>query len=303
MPVQKIDIVYLCVYLISEGILTNIRIYANSFRWWLSRSIDSINDRDNPQPFNLSIDPDEKVMTRNKKPTQPLEIRKIQRDRVIIGLSCAAAVAIAIQIANSSDDPNGKIEAVFYQNTAQCEADINRQQAEYAALLQQYQAGQLDEQPEPPPIQAADCGAQMLAAQQEHARTAPVYNSIADCQAEGVQCEATPASGHTAGYRPIYGGTYIDIDDSSSYTYISYGGSQHRVYAARTVYQSINPGRIVTPYGREIAQSATGRVSVPRHTTFAAPTRPAGTSGAGTIRGRSSQGFGSSFKSTGGGGK
>jgi uncharacterized protein YgiB involved in biofilm formation len=298
---QTIDLVYLCVYLISEGILTNIRIYANSFRWWLSRSIETINDRANPQPFNLSIDRDLTVMTRNKKPPQPLEIRKIQRDRVIIGLSLAAAVAVAIHI-TSDDNPDAQIEAVFYQNTAQCEADITRQQAEYAALLQQYQAGQLDEQPEPPPIQAADCGAQMLAAQQEHDRTAPVYNSIADCQAEGVQCEATPASVQQAGYRPIYGGTYIDIDDSR-YTYINYGGNQHRIYAARTVYQSINPGRIVTPYGREIAQSATGRVSVPRHTTFAAPTRPTGTSGAGTIRGRSSQGFGSSFKSTGGGGK
>lgn len=241
-------------------------------------------------------------MSRKKKQPQSLEIRKIQRDRVIIGLSLAAAVAVAIHI-TSDDNPDAQVEAVFYQNTAQCEADITKQQAEYAALQQQYQAGQLDEQPAPPPIQAADCGAQMLAAQQEHDRTAPVYNSIADCQAEGVQCEATPSGAQPAGYRPSYGGTYIDVNDSSSYTYINYGGNQHRVYAARTVYQSITPGRIVTPYGREIAQSSTGRVSVPRHTTFAAPARPTGTSGAGTIKGRSSQGFGSSFKSTGDGGK
>jgi hypothetical protein len=64
-----------------------------------------------------------------------------------------------------------------------------------------------------------------------------------------------------------------------------------------------NPGRVVTPYGREVSQVTTGRVSVPRHTSFAAPSRPTGTSGSGTIRGRSSQGFGSSFKSTGSGGK
>jgi uncharacterized protein YgiB involved in biofilm formation len=291
---QSIDIIYLGVYLISEGILTNIRIYYDIFRWCLTS---------NPKPFNLSIDPDEKVMSRKKKPPQALELRKIQRDRVIIGLSFAAAVAVAVHIANGDDNPDAQVEAVFYQNTAQCEADITRQQAEYAALQQQYQAGQLDEQPEPPPIQAAECGAQMLAAQQEHDRTAPVYNSIADCQAEGVQCEATPSGAQPAGYRPSYGGTYIDVNDSSSYTYINYGGNQHRVYAARTVYQSITPGRIVTPYGREIAQSSTGRVSVPRHTTFAAPARPTGTSGAGTIKGRSSQGFGSSFKSTGDGGK
>jgi uncharacterized protein YgiB involved in biofilm formation len=293
MFVQTIDLVYLGVYLVSEGILTNIRIHYNSFIWCLIS---------NTKPFNLSIDRDPQVMTREKKPPQALEIRKIQRDRVIIGLSLAAAVAVAIHIANGDDNPDAQVEAVFYQNTAQCEADITRQQAEYAALQQQYQAGQLDEQPAPPAIQAADCGAQMLAAQQEHDRTAPVYNSIADCQAEGVQCEATPTGAQTAGYRPIYGGTYLDINDSS-YTYINYGGSQHRIYLPRTVYQSMTPGRIVTPYGREIAQSATGRVSVPRHTTFAAPARPTGTSGAGTIRGRSSQGFGSSFKSTGSGGK
>ncbi len=291
---QSIDLIYLCVYLISEGILTNIRIYYNSFRWCLTS---------NTKPFILPIDRDPQVMTREKKPPQALEIRNIQRDRVFIGLSLAAAVAVAIHIANGDDHPDAQVKAVFYQNTAQCEADITRQQAEYAAQQQQYQAGQLDEQPAPPPIQAADCGAQMQAAQQEHDRTAPVYNSIADCQAEGVQCEATPTGAQSAGYRPIYGGTYLDINDSSSYTYINYGGSQHRIYLPRTVYQSMTPGRVVTPYGREIAQSATGRVSVPRHTTFAAPARPTGTSGAGTIRGRSSQGFGSSFKSTGRGGK
>ncbi|MCY7338330.1 MAG: DUF1190 domain-containing protein [Chamaesiphon sp.] len=244
-------------------------------------------------------------MTRNKKQPQALEIRKIQRDRVIIGLSLASTVVITycILYSYSDDNPDGQVDAVFYQTAAQCEADIDRQQSEYAILLKQYQAGELEEQPDPPPMQATDCAPQMLAAQQEHDKTAPVYNSIADCQAEGVQCEATPQTAQVAGYRPVYGGTYIDTYDTSSYTYINYGGSQHRVYAARPVYQSITPGSIVTPYGREIAQSTTGRVSVPRHTTFAAPARPIGTSATGTIRGRSSQGFGSSFKSSGRGGK
>jgi hypothetical protein len=69
------------------------------------------------------------------------------------------------------------------------------------------------------------------------------------------------------------------------------------------VYQSINAGRVVTAYGREISQTTTGRVQAPRHTTVLAPARPSGTTARGTIKGRSSQGFGSSFKSTGRGGK
>jgi uncharacterized protein YgiB involved in biofilm formation len=240
-------------------------------------------------------------MTKKRTKPKNLQIRPMNRNKIYAGLAMAGVLAIVL-VRCSTDEANESIDAVFYQTTAQCEADINQQQAEYAALLQQYQSGQEDEAPTPPPMEAKDCAQQMLAAQQEHNKTAPVYPSIADCQAEGVQCEATPAGEVTAGYRPVYGGTYIDPYDSS-YVYIHTGGSQYRVYETRTVYLSSTPGHIVTPYGREIAQSTTGRVSVPRHTTFAAPARPAGTSGSGTIKGRSTQGFGSSFKSTGSGGK
>jgi uncharacterized protein YgiB involved in biofilm formation len=239
-------------------------------------------------------------MTRKKK--QPKDLQLLQNNRKIIYTSLVVAGVLAIVISRCGDDANEQIDAVFYQTTAQCEADISQQQSAYLALQKQYQAGQIEEEPTPPPMQVNDCALQMLAAQQEHDKTAPVYASIADCQAEGVQCEATPASAQTAGYRPIYGGTYIDPYDPS-YTYIYHGGSQYRVYETHAVYLSSTSGRIVTPYGREISQSTTGRVTVPRHTTFTAPSRPTGTSGSGTIRGRSSQGFGSSFKSTGSGGK
>jgi uncharacterized protein YgiB involved in biofilm formation len=247
-------------------------------------------------------------MTRKKK--QPEDLQTLQNNRRIIytSLVVAGVVAIIITQCSSSDlteeEANAPIQAVFYQNTAQCEADINQQQAEHAVLQKKYQDGQIEKWPTPPPMQVTDCAPQMLAAQREHDNTAPIYASLADCQAEGLQCEITPADTPTAGYRPIYGGTYIyPYDDEPSYTDIYYGGSQHRVYENRTVYQSINPGRVVTPYGREVSQITTGRVNVPRHTSFAAPARPTGTSGSGTIRGRSSQGFGSSFKSTGSGGK
>jgi uncharacterized protein YgiB involved in biofilm formation len=236
-----------------------------------------------------------------KKRTKPEDLQTLRNNRRIIYSSLVIAGIAAIVIC-THDEANESIDAVFYQTTAQCEADINQQQAEYVALQQQHQNGQEDEAPIPPPMEAKDCAAQMLAAQQEHNKTAPVYPSIADCQAEGVQCEATPAGETTIGYRPIYGGTYIHPYDSN-YTYIHDGGSQYRVYETHSVYLSSTPGRIVTPYGREISQVTTGRVSVPRHTSFTAPARPAGTSGSGTIRGRSAQGFGSSFKSTGSGGK
>jgi uncharacterized protein YgiB involved in biofilm formation len=238
-----------------------------------------------------------------KKRTKPEDLKTLQNNRKIIYASLVMAGVVAIIITTSSDEANESIDAVFYQTTAQCEADINHQQAEYAILQQQYQTGQLAAAPTAPPMQIADCAPQMLAAQQEHNKTAPVYGSIADCQAEGVQCEAIPAGEPMAGYRPVYGGTYIDPYDDPHYTYINYAGYQQRVYQSRTVYLSSTPGRIVTPYGREISQSTTGRVIAPRHTTFAPPARPTGTSASGTIKGRSSQGFGSSFKSTGSGGK
>lgn len=241
-------------------------------------------------------------MARKRKRTKPEDLKTLQNNRRVIYASLAIAGVAAIVIF-THDEANEPIDAVFYQTTAQCEADINSQEAEYEYLQRKYQAGELTEAPTPPPMQSTDCAPQMLAAQQEHTKTAPVYQAIADCQAEGVQCEATLAGEQLAGYRPVYGGTYIDPYDEPSYTYINYGGYQHRVYSSQSVYISSTPGRLVTPYGREISQITTGRVTTPRHTTFAAPSRPTGTSASGTIRGRSSQGFGSSFKSTGRGGK
>jgi uncharacterized protein YgiB involved in biofilm formation len=244
-------------------------------------------------------------MTQPENKPKPLELLQIHRTKIYVGLAMAGVVALLAYCSNADmteEEANEPIDAVFYQTTAQCEADIKKQQDEYAALQKKYQAGQLAQQPTAPPMQVKDCAPQMEAAQQEHNKTAPVYASISDCQAEGIKCEAAPAGELSAGYRPIYGGTYID-PYYPNYTYINYGGYRHRVYETRTVYQSSTPGRFVTPYGREISQTTTGRVTAPRHTTFAAPARPTGTSGTGTIRGRSSQGFGSSFKSTGRGGK
>jgi uncharacterized protein YgiB involved in biofilm formation len=240
-------------------------------------------------------------MTKSKKKPRNLQNRQISRKQVMGGLASAAVLAFIVSRC-SSQNPDEPIEALFYENTAQCEADIKNQQAEYLKLKDRWLQGGTEDIPTYPPMEVADCAPQMLAAQQEHEKTAPVYTTEADCQAEGTQCEITPSGTEAAGYRPVYGGTYID-HYSTNYIYINYGGQQRRIFEAGSVYRSSIPGRLITPYGREISRTTTGRVSVPMHTTFSAPSRPPGTSGQGTIKGRSSQGFGSSFKGTGSGGK
>jgi uncharacterized protein YgiB involved in biofilm formation len=270
-------------------------------------------------------------MPQRENQPKPLQPHRIHRTRVYRGLAIASVLALLVSSCESAStvaDPatnvtseaeaNEQIDAVFYKDTAQCEADVKKQQDEYAVLQKAYQAKQLAQPPVAPPMKIDDCAPQMQAAQEAHNKSAPVYSSLADCKAEGVQCEATPATESTesteangsteateatAGYRPVYGGTYISPFYLPTFAYFMYGGTQRRIYENRTVYQSNTPGRVVTPYGREIPQTTTGRVSVPRHSTFAAPPRPPGTAATGTIKGRSSQGFGSSFKSTGTGGK
>jgi uncharacterized protein YgiB involved in biofilm formation len=242
-------------------------------------------------------------MTQPDNNPQDLKSRPIRRKQVYLGLTIAAILAGGVIIyKNSEEKPDDPIDSVFYQTTAQCEADIKKQQTEYATLQKDFQGDDPDEAPTPPLMKVEDCAAQMQAAQQEYEKTAPIYSTIADCYAEGVQCEATRPGEKTAGFRPIYGGTYIDpYSDNSSYIY--YGGGSHRIYDNRPVYQSNMSGSVVTPYGQVIPQATPGRVTVPRHTSFAAPLRPTGTAAKGTIKGRGSQGFGSSFKGTGRGGK
>jgi uncharacterized protein YgiB involved in biofilm formation len=251
-------------------------------------------------------------MTKRKDKPQDWKIHQTRREQVLGGLLFAALVAttafgIYMIVTNDSDDrqvnANDLVDGIFYENVAQCEADMQQQYTEYAALQEKYQKGELSVAPKNPPMQVADCAPQMQAAQEEHNKTAPVYASVADCTAEGVRCESTPANHDTTGYRPVYGGTYLYPYASPNWVYVNYGGSQYRVYEPCTVYQSSTSGMIVTPYGHQVNQTTTGRVVAPRHTSIAAPSRPAGTTAKGTIRGRSSQGFGSSFKSTGGGGK
>lgn len=215
-------------------------------------------------------------------------------------LSSGSSTPTSSQIDQTADD---QVPAVFYESTAECEADIKKQQQEYQVLLNANQRGELTEAPTPPIMQVEDCAPQMQAAQQEHDRNAPVYSSLEDCQAEGVQCEITPTNAQTTGYRPIYGGTFLYPYGAPSFISFNYGGATRSIYQPYTVYRSSQPGELVTPYGQTVNRTQPGTVTVPRSTSLVAPPRPTGTAARGTIKGRSSQGFGSTYKSTGSGGK
>ena len=252
---------------------------------------------------------------RQKNP-QLWGIQLIRRKQVQQGLVVATALALLISSCSFNDNQsssspstnkqnNGQdeVKAVFYENTTQCEADTKKQQEEYQVLLKAYQNKELANAPTAPKLKPEDCEAQMLAAKKEHDKNAPVYNSLSDCQAEGLQCEPTPKGYYTSGYRPVFGGSYFYPYGGARFIYLNLGGKTRRVYEPRTVYRSNTPGQVVTPYGRTVTKTKFGRTQVPRHTTIPAPKRPSGKAARGTIKGRSSSGFGSTYKGTGRGGK
>ncbi|OUC14953.1 MAG: hypothetical protein B0A82_09505 [Alkalinema sp. CACIAM 70d] len=248
--------------------------------------------------------------------------RQIQTYLAISAFIAAQLITGCNNDGDEADDP--MVPALFYENKAQCEADAKRQQDLYAAQLKAAQAqstaagtaaSPASAPLKPPALKPQDCGTQMRAAQLEHDRHAPVYKSLADCQAEGVQCEPYSGGGSTTsttsttssafGYRPRFGGAYIYPEGNPnlpSESPLSMGAGS-RIYTPHTVYSGLNPGEVVTPNGDTVSRSSAGSVMVPAHTGFAAPSRPAGTAAKGTITGRSQSGFGSSYKSTGRGGK
>jgi uncharacterized protein YgiB involved in biofilm formation len=277
-------------------------------------------------------------MTSQNPEPKPPQIRSIRRKQVQQYLAVSAFIATQVitgcsDSSESSAVPEATVPALFYETTEQCEAHAKKQQDQYAVQLKAYEAKQpptpppvatstpaatptptptpTGVKPTPPVMQAADCAAQMAAAQKEHDRHAPVYQSLSECQADDVQCEATPVGYATPGYRPMFGGTYF-YPYGNSYGN-SYGGtagfgssstsSSSHFYAPRTVYRGFDAGSVVTPQGTVLGKGNPGVVSVPQHTSLAAPARPAGVAARGTITGRDTKGFGSTFKSTGRGGK
>ncbi len=246
-------------------------------------------------------------MARKQTAPQALHLRPIHRQQLQTSLAMAAMLATLVSACggnqSSSQTADDQIPAVFYETTEQCEADVAKQQQEYAVLLKAQQQGQLTEPPTAPIMKVEDCAPQMLAARQEHDRTAPVYSTLEDCQADGVQCEPTPANEQTAGYRPAYGGTFLYPYGIPSFVFLNFGGANRSVYQPYTVFRGNTPGEVVTPYGQTVTKTQPGPVTVPRSTSQVAPPRPTGTAARGTITGRSSQGFGSTYKGTGSGGK
>ncbi len=251
-----------------------------------------------------------------------IQMQPIQRNQVRQRLAIAAVVALLVSSCNSNSPPpkanlpqqktnavtaqnaNDKIPAVFYKTTQECETDTKKQQSEYKVLNTAFTEGKLTTKPTPPPIKPEDCEPQMLAAQQEYQKHAPTYASLADCRAEGLECQPSPNAQNTGYYQPRFGGSYFHpFGGVPSFIFLNYGGSQRRLYQPSTVYQSATPGQVVTPNGQVVTNRKTGVVTAPRYTAAPAPARPPGTAARGTIKGRGSQGFGSTYKGTGSGGK
>jgi hypothetical protein len=257
------------------------------------------------------------MTSQNPEPQLP-QIRAIRRKQVQQYLAISAFIAtqlIAGCRSDMADDDAPEtqaaeptVPALFYETTAQCEAHAKKQQDQYAVQLKAYEEKNRTTAPPVPAMKAADCAPQMAAAQQEHDRHAPVYQSLSECQADDVQCEPTPAGDATPGYRPMFGGTYFypygnSYGASSGFANGSYSSSSH-FYTPRTVYRGFDAGSVVTPQGTVLTKGNPGVTIVPQHTSLAAPARPSGYTARGTITGRSnSTGFGSTFKSTGRGGK
>ena len=253
-----------------------------------------------------------------------IQLRLIQREKVRQRLAITAILALITASCDSTRNrryapistadnlSSEKIPAVFYKTTAECEADAQKQQENYAVLKAAFEAGRTKEEPTPPALSAEACEPQMLAAQAEHKKHAPTYASLADCESEGLACEPVPNNNSNSNsninpyYSPRFGGYYFFPSGgfgSSRYTYVDYGGSPYQVHQPRTLYQSNTPGQVVTPNGRVMGQPQTGVGFAPAHTRTAAPVRPKGTAARGTVSGRGNKGFGSTFRGTGRGGK
>ncbi|MEB3293539.1 MAG: DUF1190 domain-containing protein [Synechococcales bacterium] len=243
----------------------------------------------------------------------PPQSRPIRRSQVQQQLAIAALISTLLLTGCQNDDsdfaedkPPPMVPARFYETTAQCEADFAQQQQlarSPTALKQSHPpqpAAAQPPQPQSVPPSAiqkrSDCDTQMAAAKREHDRHAPVYRTREDCETDRVQYEATASGSSIRGFRPRFGGMYL-------YPPSGLAASSAQTEPPRTVYRSRNPGEVVTPEGEVLPQSRPGLVSVPAHINHLAPSRPVNHAAKGTITGRSRNGFGSTYKSTGRGGK
>lgn len=246
-------------------------------------------------------------MAAKSRNPQNLGRRIIRRRQIQQGLLTAALISsLALSSCGGfldGDSPpptNRNRSALFYENQQQCETEVQQQQNIYTRELKAFNNKQRPQAPNPPALAVADCAPRMLAAQREHDRHAPIYRTLQECQAEGVRCERAPSSsgggGTVVGYRPRFGGSFFFPNENSPQP-------QERNYPPRTVYSSTTPGQVVTPEGETLSQNRPGLVSVPERMNTFAPSRPQGFASRGTITGRSSRGFGSTYRGSGQGGK
>ncbi len=198
---------------------------------------------------------------------------------------------------------NQPVKAIFYKTVEECKQDIAEKRRSYKKDLDNYRAGVLKQKPTIILLRPEECEAQIALAKMEYESNSPVYNTLQACQAEGVLCRSFINESNTTLYTPRFGGTFIyPYSSTPDFVDFYYRDSNYRLYRPSTVFEG-RSNTLVTPYGRVLPNYQPGKsVTVPQHTRFTAPARPDSTAGTGIIKGRSVNGFGSTYKRTGAGG-
>ncbi len=250
-----------------------------------------------------------------KKEFKQLEMLLIRRAQVKQSLVMVSVLALLISscrvnynqpwTSTRSNPSQEKVEAIFYENVAQCEADTKKKWTEYQAKLAAHQKKEITIAPEEPKFKPENCQTQMSAARQDYEKNAPVYNNLNECQKDGVQCERVQ-QGSSYRYRPTFGGSYFYYR-RNNYLYIPFEDRSSSYYQPGTVYRSRTPGEVITPTptGRTRTRTSPGIIQFPqgKTRTVTTPQRPTSSPARGGIKGRGSRGFGSTFKGTGRSGK
>ena len=197
----------------------------------------------------------------------------------------------------SSPPSSAKSELIHYSTVEQCEAGTQVASDEYNVLVEAFRSGALKDPPTKPALLPEDCVGYIEAALAEYQETAAVYESMDSCLQEDVQCEPTPPGSPVIGFRPVFGGVFYD--PFSPPIFVGGGYYPRPIY----VYNSLSSRTtFVTVSGHSVKVNG-GRATAPSSHVSTTPTRTTKHSATGSLRGRGSRGFGSTFKSTGRGGK
>lgn len=235
--------------------------------------------------------------------------------------NAAAGNAAAGNAANVSsanlNTANGDKAEIEFTDLQSCKMETERLGAEYKILKEAFDAGKLQgSAPIQPTLQPDECEAFLAAAKQQYAAQAPTYADQTACEASGDPCERVEPSRDNNYIQPIYRPIFFGGYSYNPWLPPVYIGSQ-RDYGSHTtvIYRdsstsnsngssNSNTGGSRTPTSTSAPKpTAKSTTSPSRPTATQTPTKPAQKSGSNAITGRGTSGFGSSYKSTGKGGK